>query len=167
MGGTWSHDLWINANYCFLFVYSGLERPSFTSCGVPFDADKFHKLYKVVPVQKAHILEITWSLPNQRQYYGCKPLNYLSWLIGHEGHGSILALLKKRALALSLFSGNADSGFEHNDTHAMYVISITLTEQGFQQKEEVGIWCICFLLKSTSASVISCPVKLPLMAKLT
>ncbi|XP_071799391.1 nardilysin-like [Asterias amurensis] len=116
---------------------NGLERPCFTKCGVPFDAGKFHKLYKVVPVQKAHILEITWSLPNQRQYYRCKPLNYLSWLIGHEGHGSILALLKKRALALSLFSGNADSGFEHNDTHAMYVISVTLTDQGFQQIEEV------------------------------
>ncbi|XP_038056169.1 nardilysin-like [Patiria miniata] len=116
---------------------NGQKRPSSECCGEPFSQEKLHKLYKVVPVQKAHILDITWSLANQRQHYRCKPLNYLSWLIGHEGHGSILALLKKRALALSLFSGNSDTGFEHNDTHAMYAISITLTDQGFNQVKEV------------------------------
>ncbi|XP_022087201.1 nardilysin-like [Acanthaster planci] len=116
---------------------NGQERPSSESCGEPFSLETFHKLYKVVPVQKAHMLDITWSMPNQRQHYRCKPLNYLSWLIGHEGHGSILALLKKRALALILFSGNAETGFEHNGTHAMFSISITLTDQGFTQVEEV------------------------------
>ena len=42
-----------------------------------------------------------------------------------------------RALALSLFSGNCETGFEHNETYAAFMISVTLTDQGFDNVEEV------------------------------
>ena len=50
----------------------------------------------VIPVKETHTLEINWSFPCLLKGYGAKPLYYLSWLLGHEGHGSILALLKKK-----------------------------------------------------------------------
>ncbi|GCB79034.1 hypothetical protein scyTo_0017824, partial [Scyliorhinus torazame] len=74
---------------------NGLPKPDFSDARDPFD-ESFNKLYRVVPVKKVHSLNITWALPPQRQYYRIKPLHYLSWLIGHEGKGSILSLLRTR-----------------------------------------------------------------------
>ncbi|EDO31509.1 predicted protein [Nematostella vectensis] len=63
---------------------------------LPFEDSKFNKLYKVVPVRDIHQLEITWTLPCQQQHYRIKPLHYISWLLGHEGPGSVLSLLIKK-----------------------------------------------------------------------
>uniref|UniRef100_A0A671T071 Nardilysin b (N-arginine dibasic convertase) n=1 Tax=Sinocyclocheilus anshuiensis TaxID=1608454 RepID=A0A671T071_9TELE len=42
---------------------------------------------------RIHVLTISWALPPQGKHYRVKPLHYISWLIGHEGAGSILLLL--------------------------------------------------------------------------
>ena len=39
---------------------------------------------------------LSWALPSQLENYRIKPLGYLSWLIGHEGRGSLLAYLRKK-----------------------------------------------------------------------
>uniref|UniRef100_A0A4W3IE89 Nardilysin b (N-arginine dibasic convertase) n=1 Tax=Callorhinchus milii TaxID=7868 RepID=A0A4W3IE89_CALMI len=106
--------------------------------------DEFHKLYRVVPVTKVHSLNITWALPPQKQHYRVKPLQYISWLIGHEGKGSILSLLRKMCLALALFAGNDETGFEQNSTYSVFNISITLTDEGYEQFYEVKTSIICF-----------------------
>ncbi|KAG7275248.1 hypothetical protein CRUP_034975 [Coryphaenoides rupestris] len=66
-----------------------------------------------------------------------KPLHYISWLIGHEGKGSILSLLRKRCWALTLFGGNNETGFDQNSTYSIFSVSITLTDQGFQNVYQV------------------------------
>uniref|UniRef100_A0A4W3IYV7 Nardilysin b (N-arginine dibasic convertase) n=1 Tax=Callorhinchus milii TaxID=7868 RepID=A0A4W3IYV7_CALMI len=99
---------------------------------------------KVVPVTKVHSLNITWALPPQKQHYRVKPLQYISWLIGHEGKGSILSLLRKMCLALALFAGNDETGFEQNSTYSVFNISITLTDEGYEQFYEVKTSIICF-----------------------
>ncbi|XP_063962831.1 nardilysin-like [Lytechinus pictus] len=116
---------------------NGLEKPSFSSCGQPFQHEKFHKLYKVIPVQDEHTLDLTWSLPSQQKHYRCKPLHYLGWLLGHEGQGSIMALLKKRALALRLFCGNSENSTEHNETYAAFNFNIVLSDEGLKRVNEV------------------------------
>lgn len=93
---------------------------------------------------------------------GCrvKPLHYISWLIGHEGAGSVLSLLRKkwvrlsvhtfiiksvwikwesnemlciwRCWAMGLFAGNSETGFDQNTTYSIFSISITLSDEGFQ-----------------------------------
>ncbi|KAI1891903.1 hypothetical protein AGOR_G00148510 [Albula goreensis] len=71
---------------------NGLLQPDFSHLLDPFDTPAFNKLYRVIPVRKVHALTITWALPPQGKYYRVKPLHYISWLIGHEGTGSILSL---------------------------------------------------------------------------
>uniref|UniRef100_A0A672T3F2 Nardilysin-like n=1 Tax=Sinocyclocheilus grahami TaxID=75366 RepID=A0A672T3F2_SINGR len=86
---------------------------------------------KVVPVRKIHALTISWALPPQGKHYRVKPLHYISWLIGHEGAGSVLSLLRKKCWALALFGGNSESGFDQNTTYSIFSVSITLSDEGF------------------------------------
>uniref|UniRef100_A0A8C3AQ26 Nardilysin convertase n=1 Tax=Cyclopterus lumpus TaxID=8103 RepID=A0A8C3AQ26_CYCLU len=108
---------------------------------------------KVVPVRKVHALNITWALPPQEKHYRVKPLHYISWLIGHEGTGSILSVLRKKCWALALFGGNSETGFDQNTTYSIFSISITLTDVGFQNFYEVkriSFWLrplfLCYLV---------------------
>uniref|UniRef100_A0A3Q2WKC3 Nardilysin convertase n=1 Tax=Haplochromis burtoni TaxID=8153 RepID=A0A3Q2WKC3_HAPBU len=104
----WVLITWIsNGNYVNVpvFVSSGEPRPDFSHLQQPFDTPAFNKLYRVVPVRKVHALTISWAVPPQGKHYRVKPLHYISWLIGHEGTGSILSLLRKKnpLFLLSLF----------------------------------------------------------------
>ncbi|XP_012709381.2 nardilysin [Fundulus heteroclitus] len=116
---------------------NGLPKPDFSALPDPFDTPDFCKLYRVVPVRKVHALNITWALPPQEKYYRVKPLHYISWLVGHEGTGSILSVLRKKCWALALFGGNSETGFDQNTTYSIFSISITLTDEGFQNFYEV------------------------------
>ncbi|KAM7409400.1 hypothetical protein PAMA_001060 [Pampus argenteus] len=116
---------------------NGEPRPDFSALQQPFDTPAFNKLYRVVPVRKVHALTISWAVPPQGKHYRVKPLHYISWLIGHEGTGSILSLLRKRCWALALFGGNSETGFDQNTTYSIFSISITLTDQGYQNFYQV------------------------------
>uniref|UniRef100_A0A8C3MLF8 Uncharacterized protein n=1 Tax=Geospiza parvula TaxID=87175 RepID=A0A8C3MLF8_GEOPR len=93
---------------------------------------------KVVPIRKVHSLTITWALPPQEQYYRVKPLHYISWLVGHEGKGSVLSFLRKKFWALALYGGNGETGFEQNSTYSIFSISVTLTDEGYKHFYEVA-----------------------------
>ncbi|XP_071772027.2 nardilysin [Centroberyx gerrardi] len=113
-------------------------KPDFSDMPDPFDTAAFNKLYRVIPVRKVHALTITWALPPQEKHYRVKPLHYISWLIGHEGTGSILSMLRKKCWALALFGGNSETGFDQNTTYSIFSISITLTGEGFQNFYQVA-----------------------------
>ncbi|XP_006879735.1 PREDICTED: nardilysin isoform X2 [Elephantulus edwardii] len=117
---------------------NGLPKPNFGHLTDPFDTPAFNKLYRVVPIRKIHALTITWALPPQQQHYRVKPLHYISWLVGHEGKGSILSFLRKKCWALALFGGNGETGFEQNSTYSVFSISITLTDEGYEHFYEVA-----------------------------
>uniref|UniRef100_A0A3P8ZQ31 Nardilysin a (N-arginine dibasic convertase) n=1 Tax=Esox lucius TaxID=8010 RepID=A0A3P8ZQ31_ESOLU len=124
-------------------IFSGVPnnvqpKPDFSNLLDPFDTPAFNKLYRVVPVRKVNALTITWALPPQEKHYRVKPLHYISWLIGHEGTGSILSVLRKKCWALDLFGGNSETGFDQNSTYSIFSISITLTDQGFQNFYQVS-----------------------------
>uniref|UniRef100_A0A8C3AM72 Nardilysin convertase n=1 Tax=Cyclopterus lumpus TaxID=8103 RepID=A0A8C3AM72_CYCLU len=129
------------AGVFFFFRYASKNRdrakPDFSDLLDPFDTPAFNRLYRVVPVRKVHALNITWALPPQEKHYRVKPLHYISWLIGHEGTGSILSVLRKKCWALALFGGNSETGFDQNTTYSIFSISITLTDVGFQNFYEV------------------------------
>ncbi|XP_076582903.1 nardilysin b [Chaetodon auriga] len=116
---------------------NGEPRADFSHLQQPFDTPDFNKLYRVVPVRKVHALTISWAVPPQGKHYRVKPLHYISWLIGHEGTGSILSLLRRKCWALALFGGNSETGFDQNTTYSIFSISITLTDQGYQNFHQV------------------------------
>ncbi|CAB4061195.1 NRD1 [Lepeophtheirus salmonis] len=66
-----------------------------------------------------------------------KPIRWLSWIIGHEGKGSLIAYLREKNLALDLFAGNSGYGFSMNSTCSLFSIGIELTESGFNNYEHV------------------------------
>uniref|UniRef100_A0A673JHD2 Nardilysin-like n=1 Tax=Sinocyclocheilus rhinocerous TaxID=307959 RepID=A0A673JHD2_9TELE len=122
---------WVRA-ICIKIPNNGQPRADFSDLQDPFDTPDFNKLYRVVPVRKIHALTISWALPPQDKHYRVKPLHYISWLIGHEGAGSVLSLLRKKCWALALFGGNSESGFDQNTTYSIFSVSITLSDEGFQ-----------------------------------
>uniref|UniRef100_A0A8C6XAM1 Nardilysin n=1 Tax=Naja naja TaxID=35670 RepID=A0A8C6XAM1_NAJNA len=119
---------------------NGLPRPDFSHLISPFDTPEFHKVYKIIPVKEIHSLNISWALPPQEKNYKVKPLHYISWLIGHEGSGSVLSLLRKKFWALALYGGNGETGFEQNSTYSIFSISVTLTDEGLKYFYEVNYY---------------------------
>ena len=64
---------------------SNQPRENFGHLKEPFVTPEFHKIYKVCPVHNVYQLDMNWALPTLMDKYRAKPLNYLSWIIGHEG----------------------------------------------------------------------------------
>ncbi|XP_074609078.1 nardilysin-like isoform X1 [Acropora palmata] len=114
-----------------------MTKPSFHEFINPFDHAKFHKLCKMVPVKDVNQLEVTWVLPPQQQNYRVKPMHYVSWLMGHEGPGSILSFLIKRSWATSLLCGNGESGWEYNTSYSLFPCLISLTDEGMNHVFEI------------------------------
>ena len=85
------------------------------------------------PVKEIRELRFTFPLPEIISQYQYKPIQLLSNLIGHEGEGSILALLKKKGWAESLSAGRSLST-RHASTLA---VSIGLTKSGLLHTEDI------------------------------
>eukprot|EP00850_Spirogloea_muscicola_P015894 SM000125S26099 [mRNA] locus=s125:384142:392192:+ [translate_table: standard] len=90
------------------------------------------KLYRVDSVKDQHLLALAWPLPCLDWAYTRKPADYISHLVGHEGEGSLLALLKQERLASSLSAGVGEGGYERNSGLYIFSVHIALTEQGLQ-----------------------------------
>lgn len=86
--------------------------------------------------------------------YRTKPHQYVSWLLGHEGKGSLLSYLREkqvtyfkqvnfycfvflRVWVLGIYTGNGESGCEHNSMFTLFTISLILTEEGMKHLTEV------------------------------
>ncbi|XP_034278073.1 nardilysin-like [Pantherophis guttatus] len=127
---------WVTEIFSYI-PNNGLPRPDFSHLMNPFDTPEFHKVYKIIPVKEIHSLNMSWALPPQEKNYKVKPLHYISWLIGHEGSGSVLSILRKKFWALALYGGNGETGFEQNSTYSIFSISVTLTDEGLKYFYEV------------------------------
>lgn len=59
--------------------------------------EEFHnEVFFVKPVENVCKLELSWVLPPMAKLYKCKPDQFLSYLIGYEGEGSLCAYLRKK-----------------------------------------------------------------------
>ncbi|ORE08646.1 hypothetical protein BCV72DRAFT_203143 [Rhizopus microsporus var. microsporus] len=110
-----------------------IEPPSFPDN--PLTKKELMKQIFIKPVKDVRILEMTFPFPDQRPLYAVQPGRYLSHLIGHEGHGSILSLLKKNGWAnyLQVATSHGGIGFE------FMRISIDLTEEGLNRYKDVVV----------------------------
>ncbi|XP_076237531.1 nardilysin [Calliopsis andreniformis] len=102
-----------------------------------FDTPTFRRIYKVKPIKDLRQIELTWAMPPLHHLYKSKPHQYISWIIGHEGKGSLISYLKKNMWCFDIFSGNGESDFEHSSMYALFSLSLTLTEQGHEHLEDV------------------------------
>ena len=100
----------------------------------PLYLKKHQAIYiNVQPVRNDHQLIISFAMPSIDEYYRHKPESTLSYLIGHEGAGSILSLLKHKQWAIRLTAGSGINGSNFKD----FNVSISLTDLGECHIDEI------------------------------
>ncbi len=90
------------------------------------------RLY-VKPERRQQRLILSFPLPAVREYWRAKPVQYIGHLLGHEGPGSLLAVLKAKGWAQGLSAG---LGFNHSSSASMS-IDIQLTPAGLEHQDEI------------------------------
>ncbi|MEQ6886943.1 insulinase family protein [Salicola sp. Rm-C-2C1-2] len=105
----------------------GHDAPRYTQ---PFlDSEQLPELLQVEAIRDKRRLQLTFPIPSTEDDYRNKPLSYLSHLIGHEGRGSLHAVLKDAGLVDQLSAGQSmDTGDQ-----AMMNISMSLTPEGHER----------------------------------
>ncbi|KAL0093600.1 ubiquinol-cytochrome c reductase core subunit 2 [Phycomyces blakesleeanus] len=109
----------------------GIDPPSFPNH--PLTKNELMKQIFVKPVKDVRSLEMTFPFPDQRPLYAVQPGCYISHLIGHEGRGSVLSLLKKHGWANYIQAGSIHGGIGFEFMR----VNIDLTEDGLAHYEEV------------------------------
>ena len=100
------------------------------------------RLISIEPIKDLRSLELEFALPlNVRSHYPSKPAALLGSLIGHEGKGSLLSLLKEEGLATSLSAGG--SGI--TNAYGAFSINIELTPQGLADHRQVIHLCLSYI----------------------
>ncbi|WP_416398489.1 insulinase family protein [Allohahella sp. A8] len=107
-------------------VVGRLEQRFLTESEIP-------ALVRIEPFRERRSLTLLFDVPSTLPHYQTKPLYYLTYLIGHEGEGSLLSALKARQLAEGLSAGI----FINTDQRALLSISVNLTKQGVDQHDAV------------------------------
>ncbi|KAL3700566.1 hypothetical protein R1sor_018588 [Riccia sorocarpa] len=112
----------------------GNDKLSFTWQGPIWEKGKF---YRVESVKDQHLLSLNWPLPCLESAYLKKPQDYVSHLIGHEGAGSLLSLLKNEGWATALSAGVGEGGYDRSTVGYMFNVNIYLTVVGLDKVEDV------------------------------
>ncbi|MDP2560182.1 insulinase family protein [Psychrobium sp. 1_MG-2023] len=88
---------------------------------------------RVVPDKDIKKLTLSFSMPKEKLHYRSKPLAYIAYLLGHEGDGSLLSLLKKKGLANTLSAGIGLSGYNYQE----FSISLSITDKGLREQDSI------------------------------
>ena len=91
------------------------------------------RMITIKPVKSIRQLRLMFPIPSQRQHYLSKPASLLSHLLGDEGKGSLLALLKKQGLARTLSAGTGPESSEFGFIN----LTIRLTPEGLQKTDAI------------------------------
>ncbi|KAL0571049.1 metalloprotease [Marasmius crinis-equi] len=110
----------------------GIE-PLPTIADHPFGPNEKGTLISIPTIMTMHMLEIAFPLDPQVENWRHKPANFISHLIGHEGPGSLLSLLKKEGLAVGLSCGPQALGRGFD----MLRVTLELTGKGFENYQQV------------------------------
>lgn len=110
--------------------------PEFKISQEPFCLDLFHKMFKIVSVSSTKKLIFYWYLPPIIELYKIKPLDYIAWIVGHEGKGTLINYLRKLNYAIELEAGVEDD-FYNNSIYCLFSISIELTDLGLKNINEI------------------------------
>ena len=103
-----------------------IEAPLYTPEQLP-------QLVYIQPQASARSLSIAFPIPNVTDQYRAKPLVYIGNLIGHEGEGSLLSLLKEEGWAEALGAG---AGLNYRGG-AAFQVTVNLTEAGLAERDQV------------------------------
>ncbi len=98
----------------------------------PFDAG-WKRAYLLAPVSERRQLALFFPAPPTQSEFHAKPAHFLSHLVGHEGPGSLLSVLKALGWATELSAGPGTT----LPSESLYSITVRLTEEGVRAWEGV------------------------------
>lgn len=110
--------------------------PEFKISREPFRPDLFHKIFKIISVSCTKKIIFSWYLPPIIKLYKIKPLEYIGWIVGHEGKGTLISYLRKLNYAMELDVGMEDD-FCNNSIYSLFSITIELTDLGLKHVEQI------------------------------
>lgn len=87
------------------------------------------------PAKDVKELTFSWVLPWQGRMWRSKPFKYVSHLLGHEGKGSITAVLKEKGLISGCSSGG---GGWLEGAFSLLNVTFELTDKGLNSVQEIG-----------------------------
>ncbi|MCD9457981.1 insulinase family protein [Marinibactrum halimedae] len=87
----------------------------------------------VQPEKEQRTLTLAFPVENPQPHFKAKPLNYIGNVLGHEGPGSIIDVLKTQGWADSLSAGG---GAQDRD-NGLFQITIRLTQEGYAHTDEI------------------------------
>lgn len=99
----------------------------------PFTKNELQKIRRIKTVSKSRKLVFNFFFPSLRDEFRSDPLKVVSFLVGHEGSGSLLSHLIQRKWALELMSYSDNVA----DMYTIFAVHITLTEKGLAEYEQV------------------------------
>ena len=98
-----------------------------------FEASRLPARIDILPIKVERGLSMTFPIPPIRDYWRAKPTMHISHLLGHEGQGSLLSLLKNKGWADGLSAG---AGINH-DNVATFNVSVALTQAGVEHIDDL------------------------------
>lgn len=98
-----------------------------------FDSGSLPASLDIKPEKELRQLSFMFPVPNTDRLYKTKPYAYIAHLLGHEGTGSLLSLLKRLGWAEAISVGTV---LESRDD-AVFKISIQLTPQGAKARNQM------------------------------
>lgn len=99
------------------------------------------RLIHIEPIKDIRTIEIEFPLPSYYQDYKSKPDALLSSLIGHEGKGSLLSLLKQKGYATGLSSG----AYLWTLNFGRVSMTVTVTPKGLENYQDVVRLCLSYI----------------------
>ncbi|KOB77283.1 putative metalloendopeptidase, partial [Operophtera brumata] len=81
-------------------------------------------------------VHLTWCMRSLIAEYESKPHQYISYLLGHEGKGSLLSYLRKKVWALGIYTGNSESGIDYTTMYSLFSTQVVLTKEGLNHIDE-------------------------------
>ncbi|PSW18828.1 peptidase M16 [Photobacterium sanctipauli] len=110
---------------------SGMAKPTIP---VPLVTDNEKaKFITIDPIKEVRKLTLSFTLPSVEQYYREKPLSYIAHLLGNEGSGSLMSLLKKEGYINTLAAGGGVNGSNFRE----FTIGLSLTPKGLAHIDDI------------------------------
>ena len=95
--------------------------------------DQVNIAINLVPNRDIKKLSLSFPMSQDDINYHAKPLSYIGYLIGNEGNGSLLSVLKELGLANGLSAGKGLNGYNYCE----FSISVSLTDLGLAHKDKI------------------------------
>ncbi|SKA48687.1 insulinase family protein [Enterovibrio nigricans] len=101
---------------------------------VPFtDKAQLQQFIAIEPLKDIRKLTLAFAMPSTDEFYKIKPLSYIAHLLGYEGSGSVMSLLKGKGYINNLSAGGGISGSNFRE----FTVSVGLTELGLSKVDNI------------------------------